>query len=138
MTEWNPVEGLKEIKYEDLREGDEVVMFSFNEYYRRVTIDHIGRFGYNNKYYLLQRPVEEPINRGDVVKIYLRDDSREALVESYIRVRSKFRDEDLNDDEAWTSVRNNVAIPWERIVSKLRENSNYRLRSYRATYEQVE
>lgn len=139
MTEWNPVEGLKELTWSELRRGDDVVQQSHtvpNRFTRIVNAEPDVLHALC-RYFLIDRKVDEPTNRGDVVAIYLRDDSREALVESYIRVRSKFQDENLNDDEAWTSVRNNVSIPWEIIVRKSRENSNYRLRTYEATYVEV-
>lgn len=139
MAEWNPVEGLEELTWSELRRGDDVVQQSNLDSNRFARIESVEPFGLNAscRYFLIERRVDEPISRGDVVEIYLRDDSREVQVESYIRVRSKFMDEDLYDVDAWTSVKNDVAIPWEGIVSKSRENSNYRLRIFKALYEEV-
>lgn len=134
MVEWNPVEGLKEIKYEDLQDGDEIVEVSHGGSYHRRTVKNHRNYGdYARAYYLLHREVKEPEGRGDLVEVYV--PGEDELIETYIRARPKFADEDFNDDEAWTDSANEATRSWTDILDEVEINQEWAIRTYTATYK---
>lgn len=78
VDKWNPVAGLREISYRDLRKGDRVVLHRILDgTYEQQTIAGPVGSRLNNKYYLLKRATPpEPSNIGTVVKTILRTNVR--------------------------------------------------------------
>lgn len=138
MVEWNPVEGLKELTWEDLRVGDDVVQKSeFNPgTYTRIQNIQPFTMSRETKYYLLDRRVIEPENRGDVVELYRKnnDSNLTDTVEIYIRTRPK-TDDGFEGEEPWTDSANQVTRSWAGIVGRA-ESSGYSLKVSKARYVQ--
>lgn len=136
MTDWNPVEGLKEIAYEDLRVGDEVVQLSFGKSYSRVVISNPKYHGCDSKYYLLSRKVKEPEGVGDIAEIYRpRPRGSEAeQITIYVRTRNKAEDADFVDSKAWVNEENDAAFDWSQIMSFAAQEPGLAIRTYTAKY----
>lgn len=141
MIEWNPVKGMKELKWDELQVGDDVVQQSSVNPSNFVRIFHVSPYelSRNSKYFLLHREVKEPIGRGDLVEVYRVNpmEHEDEVVETYIRVRPQHLDDSMGDKEAWTDSQNMVNYDWSDVLAEASNVSGRAVRTFVATHKQV-
>lgn len=142
MIEWNPVAGLKELKWEELQVGDDVVQQSSINPNNFVRISHVSPYelSRDSKYFLLHREVKEPTGRGDLAEVYRVNpmEHEDEVVETYVRIRPQHLDVSVGDKEAWTDSRSMVIYDWSDVLEDASNVSGRAVRTFVATHKQVQ